>query len=215
MEQNNFPDRVITIPRNGDFLGEGDLINNSATCYRNGCLLYIFLELSIIQIRDGMAKPQRFRTYVLRTADDNRDFLIRLIVGLIFFSEGIQKFLFPELLGTGRFVKIGFADPAFWAYFTAVFEMVCGIFILIGFYTRLASIPLFIIMATAFITTKWPMLMDKGFWAFAHEYRTDFAMTLLLIWLMIIGAGRRSVDAGIMNSKVTRAIGDSHKSQKM
>jgi putative oxidoreductase len=215
MGQNNLPDRVIAIPLNGDFLAEGDHINNSATCYGNGCLLYIFLELSTIQTRNAMKNSQSLRTYILSTANDNRDFLIRLIVGLIFLSEGIQKFLFPELLGTGRFVKIGFADPAFWAYFTAVFEIVCGIFILMGFYMRLASIPLFIIMVTAFITTKWPMLIDKGFWTFAHEYRTDFAMTLLLIWLLINGAGRRSVDAGMMNSEVTRAIRASHESQKM
>jgi putative oxidoreductase len=33
--------------------------------------------------------------------------LIRLIVGGTFLSEGIQKFLFPDALGVGRFVKIG------------------------------------------------------------------------------------------------------------
>jgi putative oxidoreductase len=69
--------------------------------------------------------------------------------------------------------------------------------VLAGFLTRLASVPLFIIMITAFVTTKWPMLMDKGFWPMAHEYRTDFAMTLLLIFLFIHGAGRWSADLRI------------------
>ena len=41
----------------------------------------------------------------------------RIVVGLVFLTEGIQKYLFPELLGTGRFIKLGFAHPAFWAYF--------------------------------------------------------------------------------------------------
>jgi putative oxidoreductase len=120
--------------------------------------------------------------------------LPRIIVGLIFLSEGIQKFILPELLGTGRFAKIGFTNPQFWASFTACFEITCGILVLFGFLTRIASIPLLIIMATAFVTTKYPLLVEKGFWIFAHEYRTDFAMTILLLLLIQYGGGKYSVD---------------------
>jgi putative oxidoreductase len=137
---------------------------------------------------------------IITTASDNRAVLIRIVVGLIFMSEGIQKFLFPELAGTGRFEKIGFSDPAFWAYFTATFEIICSFLILIGLLTRFAAVPLVIIMITAFITTKWPLLINKGFWTMAHEYRTDFAMTLLLIYLLIYGAGNWSVDSEIIRS---------------
>lgn len=128
---------------------------------------------------------------------NNRTFLVRLVVGLIFLSEGIQKYLFPQTLGTGRFLKIGFNDAAFWAYFTATFEIVCGILVLLGLLTRLASVPLLIIMITAFITTKIPILINKGFWAMAHEYRTDFALTVLLIYLLAYGSGKRSLDSVI------------------
>jgi putative oxidoreductase len=131
-------------------------------------------------------------TFFFKNDEDNRTILIRLVVGLIFLTEGIQKYLFPELLGTGRFLKIGFSDPSFWAYFTGTFEIICGLLIVLGFLIRLASIPPFIIMVVAFITTKWPILMNKGFWQFAHEYRTDFAMTLLLIYLFLYGAGKWS-----------------------
>jgi putative oxidoreductase len=120
--------------------------------------------------------------------------LIRVTVGLIFVSEGVQKFLFPVILGTGRFATIGFTHPSFWAYFTGSFEIICGFMVILGLLTRLAAIPLLIIMVTAFITTKWPMLVNNGFWKFAHEYRTDFAMTLLLIFLMIYGGGSSSLD---------------------
>jgi len=143
------------------------------------------------------------KAIVLDTLSDNKIVIIRVIVGLIFLSEGIQKYLFPELLGTGRFIKIGFTDPAFWAYSAGTFEIICGTFILFGLLTRLASIPLFIIMMTAFVTTKWPLLIDKGFWVMAHEYRTDFAMTLLLIYLIISGGGKWSVDSKI--GKVPKA----------
>ena len=129
--------------------------------------------------------------------NDNSAILVRLAVGLIFLTEGIQKYLFPGLLGTGRFLNIGFSHPAFWAYFTGTFEIVCGLLILIGLLTRVASIPLLIVMITAFITTKWPLLVNKGVWPWAHEYRTDFAMTLLLIYLLIYGAGKLSIDSKI------------------
>ena len=118
----------------------------------------------------------------------------RLIVGLVFLSEGIQKFIYPELVGTGRFTKIGFSNPEFWANFTGAFEIICGLLILLGLLTRLASIPLLIIMLVALVKTKIPILMDKGFWSMAHEYRTDFAMTLLLIFLLWYGGGRFSLD---------------------
>lgn len=147
-----------------------------------------------------MKTKKGFNAIILTTINDNRTFLIRLIIGLIFLSEGIQKYLFPELVGTGRFEKIGFADPSFWAYFVGTFEIICGSLVLIGFFTRLAAVPLFIIMITAFITTKLPILTDKGFWAMAHEDRTDFAMTLLLIYLLIYGAGTWSIDSKILKS---------------
>jgi putative oxidoreductase len=150
-----------------------------------------------------METKNRFKTIILNTVNDNRAILPRLIVGLVFLSEGIQKYLFPEIVGTGRFEKIGFADPAFWAFFTGTFEIVCGTLVLIGLLTRLAAIPLLIIMMTAFVTTKWPILMNKGFWTMAHEYRTDFAMTLLLVFLLIYGAGRWSIDSKIYKPSKT------------
>jgi putative oxidoreductase len=118
----------------------------------------------------------------------------RLVVGLIFLSEGLQKYITPNATGAGRFAKIGFSNPAFWAHFTGSFEIACGILILAGLLTRLAAIPLLIIMIVAFVTTKVPVFADKGFWSFAHEYRTDFAMTMLLIHLLIYGGGNNSID---------------------
>jgi uncharacterized membrane protein YphA (DoxX/SURF4 family) len=147
-----------------------------------------------------MKKKKELKAFILSTMDDNKVILIRIIVGLIFLSEGIQKFLFPDLLGPGRFEKIGFADPAFWAYFTATFEIICGLMILTGLFTRIAAIPLLIIMVTAFISTKLPLLLDKGFWVMAHEYRTDFAMTLLLIYLILSGGGSWSFDSKFIKS---------------
>jgi uncharacterized membrane protein YphA (DoxX/SURF4 family) len=121
--------------------------------------------------------------------------LIRILVGAVFFSEGIQKFLFPDALGVGRFAKIGIPDPATMAPFVGVVEIVFGALILLGFLTRLSAVPLLIDISVAIATTKVPMLLDKGFWAAAHEARIDVSMLLGLIFLLTVGAGPWSVDA--------------------
>lgn len=120
---------------------------------------------------------------------------IRCIVGAVFLSEGIQKFLFPDALGVGRFIKIGIPWPGFMAPFDGVCETVCGVLLIIGLVTRLAAIPMIINMTVAIISTKIPMLLEKGFWTFAHESRVDFSMFAGCIFLLIVGSGTLSVDA--------------------
>jgi len=117
------------------------------------------------------------------------------MVGAVFLSEGIQKFLYSADLGVGRFVKIGMPFPQVTAPFVGVIEIVCGTLILLGLLTRLAAIPLIIDMLVAISSTKIPILLKSGFWAMAHESRTDFSMLLGSIFLLITGAGLWSIDA--------------------
>ena len=121
--------------------------------------------------------------------------LIRLLVGVVFLSEGIQKFLFPNELGVGRFIKIGIPIPEIMAPFVGGVEIGCGALVLVGLLTRVAAIPLIIDMFVAIASTKIPILMGKGFWAMAHESRTDHSMLLGSIFLLIAGAGPWSLDA--------------------
>lgn len=121
--------------------------------------------------------------------------LIRIMVGAVFLVEGIQKFLYPDTLGVGRFIQIGIPFPEFMAPFVGVVEIVCGLLLIIGLWTRLASIPLLIDITTAIVTTKIPLLVAKGFWPAVHESRTDFCMLLGLIFLIIVGGGSLSLDS--------------------
>jgi uncharacterized membrane protein YphA (DoxX/SURF4 family) len=121
--------------------------------------------------------------------------LVRLLVGAVFLSEGIQKFLFADAVGAGRFAKIGIPAPEIMAPFVGTFEIVCGSLILVGLLTRLAAIPLIVVMLVAITTTKVPILLHDGFWKMAHEARTDWSMLLGSIFLLIVGAGTWSVDA--------------------
>jgi len=140
--------------------------------------------------------------------------LIRLVVGGVFLSEGIQKFLYPAENGAGRFAKIGIPSADVMGPFVGVIEILCGALILVGFLTRLAVIPLIIDMLVAILSTKLPILLGHGFWGFslrtlpyyglwgmAHEARTDFAMLLGSIFLLIVGAGLWSVDARMSSGR--------------
>ena len=147
-----------------------------------------------------MSKWHGIKLLILKTGNDDFNIFIRLIVGLIFISEGIQKYLFLEAMGPVFFEGIGFRYAFFWAYFTGAFEIVCGTMILFGFIVRVASFPLLIIMITAFITTKLPLLKTKGFFEFAHVYNIDFSLTILLIVLIIYGGGKWSFDKRMLKS---------------
>ncbi len=131
--------------------------------------------------------------------------LIRLVVGAVFLSEGIQKFLFPNDLGVGRFIKIGIPAPQVMATFVGMVEIVCGTLIIFGLLTRLAAIPLIIDMLVAIVTTKIPILLKSGFWAMAHEARVDYAMLLGSIFLLVVGAGRLSIDWRL-GSRASRTV---------
>jgi putative oxidoreductase len=121
--------------------------------------------------------------------------LIRVLVGWVFLSEGIQKFLFPDSLGVGRFVKIGIPWPQFTAPFVGIVEIVCGSLLLIGLATRVVAVPLLIDIVVALYSTKVVTFAKNGFWGTLHEGRTDVSMLLGLIFLLLVGGGAWSFDA--------------------
>jgi putative oxidoreductase len=127
--------------------------------------------------------------------------LIRLVVGWVFLSEGIQKFLFPAALGAGRFAQIGIPNPQVMAPFVGAVEILFGGLLILGLFTRLAAVPLLIVISVAIRTTKVPILMKQGFWAMVHEARTDFCMVFGLVFLLIVGAGRLSLDRVVSRTK--------------
>jgi len=158
-----------------------------------------------------------WRAMLFATSASGWTILVRLLVGLIvFLPEGIQKLVFPEILGAGRFLHIGIPYPDLLGPFVGVFEIVCGGLIILGLLTRLAAIPLIIIMIVAIVSTKIPILLGHdfwifhvaklpryGFWSAAHEARADFCMLLGAVYLLIEGAGAWSVDARLARKSVS------------
>lgn len=132
--------------------------------------------------------------------------LLRLAIGFVFITEGIQKFLYPEMLGAGRFAKIGIPYPDITGPFVGGAEILCGTLVLIGLLTRLGALALVIDMIVAITSTKLPILLGHGFWLFAdpngrtgfwamaHEARLDFTMLLGCLLLAAVGPGSMSFD---------------------
>ncbi len=135
--------------------------------------------------------------FLVQPAEGPRSFLlVRIAVGLIFFTQGILKYIDPNM-GVVRFARIGFPHAYFTAHFVGIFEILCGLLLVVGLGTRLASIPLFIIITTAIATTKVPELFraNQGFWFMVSDARTDFAMFCCLVFLILAGGGSWSLDA--------------------
>lgn len=146
---------------------------------------------------NGRSTAKLFWPMITRSAGQSRAaFLVRLAVGLIFFTQGLLKYIDPNM-GVNRFTKIGFAHPAFTAHFVGAFEIVCGALVLVGLMTRIAVIPLLVVICTAIGTTKLPELFrtGQGFWFMVSDARTDFSMLMSLLFLLIAGAGAWSIDA--------------------
>jgi uncharacterized membrane protein YphA (DoxX/SURF4 family) len=145
---------------------------------------------------------------ILHTDAPPATILVRLLVGSVFLSEGIQKFLYPAELAAGRFEKIGIWFPQMMGPIVGGVEIICGALVTLGLLTRLAAIALLIDSSVAILSTKIPILLSHGFlgfslpklarygfWSMMHEARTDFSMWLGLLFLLIVGAGGYSLDA--------------------
>ncbi len=133
--------------------------------------------------------------------------LIRILVGAVFLSEGILKFLLPTELGVGRFARIGIPAPEVLGPFVGGVEIVAGALVLLGLLTRPAAFALLVDISVAILSTKVPILLGHGFWRFtlpklprygfwsmAHEARVDFCMWLGCLFLILVGAGMLSLD---------------------
>jgi putative oxidoreductase len=132
--------------------------------------------------------------------------LVRVMAGSVFLSEGILKFVYPNQ-GVGRFTKLGLPFPEFTADFVASLEIVGGLLLITGLLTRFIAIPFIIEMIVAILSTKVALYLGTsplplppappkvGFWAVAHEIRSDYAQIVSCAFLLIVGAGPWSLDA--------------------
>ena len=144
--------------------------------------------------------------------------IIRLMAGAVFFFEGILKFVYPNQ-GVGRFTKLGFPFPETTAHFVATMEIVGGLLFILGLFTRFVAIYFIVQMIVAVLSTKIGLYLGTsplpmppappktGIWAVEHEIRSDYAQILCSLYLMVVGAGRLSLDAFFKKQKTVAATG--------
>jgi putative oxidoreductase len=132
--------------------------------------------------------------------------LVRAAIAFVFVTDGLQKFLYPEVSGAGRFAQIGFPSPDLLAPIVGGVEIACGALILIGLLTRIAALALVIDTAVMLAATKVPIVLGHGFWGFAdpagplgfwslvRELRLDLVMLLVCAFLVSVGPGALSID---------------------
>lgn len=140
---------------------------------------------------------------------------LRLMAGGVFFWEGILKFVYPNQ-GVGRFTKLGFPFPAALANFIGTAEIIGGLLILFGLFTRIVVLFFIGEMIVAILSTKISLYLGTsplppppappkiGLWAVLHEIRSDYAQTITCLFLFIEGAGRLSLDAALKKIRSSR-----------
>jgi len=129
--------------------------------------------------------------------------LIRVIVGVVFLTEGILKFLLPDELGAGRFALIGLPFPHLLAPLVGGMEILGGAAILLNLYAGDAALLLLAVILTALVTTKAPILRGQplgpfapaklahyGWLSFLHEARVDLSMIFGLL-AVVVDSGLR------------------------
>jgi putative oxidoreductase len=138
--------------------------------------------------------------------------IIRLMAGGVFFWEGILKFVYVNQ-GVGRFTKLGFPFPETTAHIIATGEIIGGLLLMYGLFTRVAAFYFIVQMIVAVLSTKIDLYFGRsplplppappkaGIWAVLHEIRSDYAQILSCLFLLIEGAGRRSFDFVVSTSK--------------
>jgi putative oxidoreductase len=139
-------------------------------------------------------------------------FLLRMMAGGVFLWEGILKFVYINQ-GLGRFTKLGFPIPELTANFVATTEIIGGLFLLFGIFTRFTAFWFIIEMIIAILSTKITLYLGTsplplppappkmGAWAVLHEIRSDYAQLLTCLFLLIEGPGIASVDAVFRRNK--------------
>jgi uncharacterized membrane protein YphA (DoxX/SURF4 family) len=132
--------------------------------------------------------------------------ILRLMVGGVFLSEGILKFLYANQ-GIGRFTKLGMPAPALTATFIGSLEIVGGVLLMLGLLTRFIAIPFIVEMVVALLSTKVALYLGTsplplppappvvGLWAVLHEARSEYAQIMTSLFLLLCGPGLWSLDA--------------------
>ncbi len=127
-------------------------------------------------------------------------FLLRVILGVVFFVHGSQKVLGwfggYGLSGTVGYFKDVVHIPAFFAYLGPFVEFLGGIALVFGMFTKVAALGIFIMMVVATAKVHFPngfLLSGKGDGK-GQGYEFTLTLAIISLVLVLLGGGIYSVD---------------------
>jgi putative oxidoreductase len=138
-------------------------------------------------------RVSRLRRLILRVSSGLRwlpPTVARLTLGWIFLQSGWGKLHnLPKVIAF--FTQLGIPAPQIQARLSSSTELLCGVLMLLGLCTRLASLPLIGVMTVAILTAKRAELHElSDLFGFA-----EYLYIVLCLWLGAYGAGPLSLDA--------------------
>ncbi|GAA1129002.1 MULTISPECIES: DoxX family protein [Microbacterium] len=124
--------------------------------------------------------------------------VLRVVVGLIFAAHGAQKIFEYTLPGTiGSFADMGVPLPEIAAPVVAFVELIGGILLALGLFTRPVGILLAIDMLVAIVAVHLP----AGLWVGEGGYEFVAVLGVAALALAFTGAGRFSLDGAFLRGR--------------
>ena len=116
---------------------------------------------------------------------------LRAGLGIMFLAHGLQKafglFGGPGIEGVTKMVEsLGFSPPVLWAYALAYTELLGGLFLVIGLYTRISSAALLFVMIMAAVKVQ----LAHGFFLATGGVEYVFVVMAVCVSLIMGGGGR-------------------------
>lgn len=118
--------------------------------------------------------------------------IARIAVGWVFVEAGWGKLHNLENV-TNYFRELGIPAPEIQAPMASVTELVCGALLMLGLFTRLAALPLIVVMCVAIWTAQHEYLTSAKSWSDLFAL-SEFLYIALLTWLAVYGGGFLSAD---------------------
>jgi putative oxidoreductase len=120
--------------------------------------------------------------------------ILRAGLGVMFAAHGLQKafglFGGPGIKGFSEMLSgLGFVPALVWAYIAAYTELLCGIFLVIGFLTRGSAAALLILIIVAI----WKVHFNKGFFLAQGGFEYAFIIAVVCLAIIFMGPGNFSI----------------------
>ena len=123
--------------------------------------------------------------------------LARVFCGLVFIIHGYPKIM--NLAGTSMFFSENFGIPGWLAVPIAILEFFGGILLVAGFGARILSLMFIFEMLGAMLFVH----LARGWDVFQGGFEYNLALIILLLTVLLLGAGPLSVDGAIARRRGT------------